>query len=189
MDFRKIMWAIRFQFYKVYLKKVGKIGYFGKPISIINPKKIYLGNRVRIYPGARLECHDNGSIVIEDNVSIGQNVHITSGKKELRIRSGTTITGNVCITNMEQNYSDIDKPILEQGFISKKTVIGKNCFIGFNAVIQAGTELKDHCVIGAHAVVRGNYDDYSVIAGIPAKVIKKYNLKTNNWERIKNEYK
>lgn len=188
MEFRKVIWGIRFLLYKFIFKKVGYIGYFGKPISILHPTGISIGNNVRIYPGARMECHDGGTIIIEDNVSIGQNVHITSGEKELIIKSGTTITGNVFITNMDHNYEDIYCSVLEQGYRSESTIIGENCFIGFSVGIQAGTKLGKHNVVGAHSLVRGNFKDYVVIAGTPAKVIKTFNCKTNRWEKKKNEY-
>lgn len=95
----------------------------------------------------------------------------------------TTISGNVFITNIDHEYQKIDKHIMEQPMICKKTVIGENCFIGFGAAIQAGTVLGKQCVVGTNAVVRGTYPDYSVIVGVPAKVVKRYNKETGKWER------
>ena len=43
--------------------------------------------------------------------------------------------------------------------------IGKNCFIGCNALILKGTELGDGCVVGAGAVVSGKFEDNCVIVG------------------------
>ena len=51
--------------------------------------------------------------------------------------------------------------------------IGKNCFIGCNSIILKGTVLGDGCVVGAGAVVAGKYGDNSVIAGNPARVVKR----------------
>lgn len=56
---------------------------------------------------------------------------------------------------------------------TKPIKIGKNCFIGCNALILKGTELGDGCVVGAGAVVSGKFEAGSVIAGNPAKVIRK----------------
>ena len=58
---------------------------------------------------------------------------------------------------------------------SKPVIIGKNCFIGCNSIILKGTVLGDGCVVGAGAVVCGKFDDNSVIAGNPARIIKKLN--------------
>lgn len=56
---------------------------------------------------------------------------------------------------------------------TREVVIGKNCFIGCNALILKGTVLGDNCVVGAGAVVSGKFEDNCVIAGNPARVIKR----------------
>lgn len=52
------------------------------------------------------------------------------------------------------------------------------------AAIMAGTVLGKQCVVGANAVVKGTYPDYSVIAGVPAKIIKRYNAQSGLWEKV-----
>jgi acetyltransferase-like isoleucine patch superfamily enzyme len=146
-------------------------------------KNIFIGNRVRIFPGCRMETHDNGEIIIEDDCSIAQNFHVTSGGSQLIIGKCTTISGNVFITNIDHDYQVVGKHIMEQDMIYKKTIIGENCFIGFGAVIQAGTVLGKQCIVGANAVVRGTFPDYSVIVGVPGKIVKQYNEETGIWER------
>ena len=56
---------------------------------------------------------------------------------------------------------------------SKEIFIGDNCFIGCNTIILKGTVLGDGCVVGAGAVVSGRFENNCVIAGNPAKVIRK----------------
>lgn len=68
--------------------------------------------------------------------------------------------------------------------IPKKTVIGDGCYIGYGAVILAGTTLGKQCIVGANSVVRGDFPDYSVLAGAPARIVKKYNRDKAIWERI-----
>ena len=180
----KYIWAIRAIYYKLRFKSIGKMSYVGKPLFLLGTKRIMLGNKVRIYPGARMEVHGNkGGITIEDNVSIGQNLHITSKDLDLVIGKNTTILGNVFITNIDHDYKQIDKHILDQEYLVKETIIGENCFIGYGAGIQAGTVLGNQCIVGANAVVRGNYPDYCVIAGVPARIIKQYNAKTMQWKK------
>lgn len=183
----KYVWAIRAVIYKLFFGKIGKMSYIGKPIYIHNPRGIYINKKVRIYPGLRAETHNNGKILIEDDVSIGQNFHITTSKSNLIIGKSTTISGNVFVTNIDHDYKEIDKHILKQDFIEKETKIGENCFIGYGAAIQAGTILGKQCIVGAHSVVRGKFPDYSVIVGVPAKIIKKYNRQTKVWETVKDE--
>lgn len=86
-----------------------------------------------------------------------------------------TISGNVFISNVDREYSEIGVPVLKQSLISRETIIGDNCFIGYGAMILPGTKLGRQCVVGANAVVKGEFEDYSVIVGVPGKVIKKIN--------------
>jgi acetyltransferase-like isoleucine patch superfamily enzyme len=180
----KIFWLLRAILYRLFFKKLSFPSYIGKPIFLMGVHNISLGTRVRIYPMSRIEVHGEGSeIIIEDNVGIGQNFHIISGGK-LIIGTGTTIAPNVFINNMDNEYQEIGVPILEQKKIVKETRIGKNCFIGYGAVIQAGTILGEQCIIGAGAVVKGEFEDFTVIAGNPARVIKKYDKDSKEWKRI-----
>ena len=174
----KIFWILRGLFYKLFLGKFGLPSYIGKPIFIGNFKRIFIGKKVRIMPNARIEVVDkNSSIVFEDNISIAQNLHIISGgNQELRICKNTTFSANVFITNVDHEYQDIDVHIMEQKHIISETKIGENCFIGYGAVIQAGTILGKQCIVGANAVVRGHFPDYCVMVGVPAKIVKKWCL-------------
>lgn len=181
----KYLWALRALLYKFIFKRIGFMSYIGPPLFLLGVNKVDIGNKVRIYPGLRIEVHgDGGNIIIGDNVSIGQHVHITASGQNLLIGKNTTILGNVFITNIDHDYKEIGKHIMEQDFLIQRTQIGENCFIGYGAAIQAGTILGKQCVIGANSVVRGVYPDYCVIVGAPAKVVKRFNKGTNQWERV-----
>lgn len=179
----KIFWIIRGLLYKPFFGAYGFPSYIGKPIFIGNFRRIFIGNKVRIYPGSRMEVLNNkSSIVFEDNLSIGQNLHIISGGK-LLIKENTTISANVFITNIDHEYQEINQHILDQPHAIKETIVGENCFIGYGVVVQAGTVLGKQCIVGSNSVVRGVFPDYSVIVGAPAKIIKRYNLQNNTWQK------
>ena len=183
----KIWWIVRGLLYKPFFGSYGLPSYIGKPIYIGNFKRIYIGKKVRIFPHVRIEVVDNKSLIVfEDNISIGQNFHITSGA-DLIICKNTTIAENVMITNIDHEYQEIDKHILEQPLITNETKIGENCFIGYGAVIQAGTILGKHCVVGANAVVRGTFPAYSVIVGVPARIVKRYDKVSKEWKKTDNK--
>lgn len=179
----KFFWAIRALILKPFFRNFGFPSYIGKPIYLSGIRRISIGSRTRIFPGARLEAHNNGMITIGDNVSIGENVHIISSKS-IVIEGGTLMAENIFIADSDHNYSDISKPVHEQDLSLKSTKIGKNCFIGVGSAILAGTKLGRNCVVGACSVVRGEFPDYSVIAGNPAKLIKTYNEKKKIWESV-----
>ena len=179
----KFFWIIRGVFYKPFFGRYGLPSYIGKPVFIGGFKRIFIGKRVRIFPGSRIEViNKEGEIVFENNISIGQNLHIISGGN-LIIKSKTTISSNVFITNVDHEYKQKDYHIMNQPLIIKETIIGENCFLGYGCVIQAGTILGKQCIVGANSVVRGDFPDYSVIVGAPAKIVKRYNLETKKWEK------
>lgn len=181
----KLFWALRALIYKPFFGKFGLPSYIGKPLYLKNTKQIFIGKRVRIYPNARLEVlGKTAKICIEDNVSIGQNLHIiASDATPLVIGRDTTLSANVFITNTEHSYHNVDTHIMEQQLVNKPTTIGKNCFLGYGVVIQAGTILGKQCIVGANSVVRGNFSDYCVIVGTPARVVKRYDAEQQQWRK------
>ena len=184
MVIRKLWWVIKSIRYKLIFNHFGSMSYIGSNIGVRNKGKIKIGNCVRIQPGLRIETVSKSSVIeIADNCSIGQNFHITSGGR-LTIGKNCTILGNVFITNIDHDYREIGVHILQQKHIITDTIIGDNCFIGFGAAIQAGTKLGKQCIVGANAVVRGEFPDYSVIVGVPGYVIKKYDQEKKEWIRV-----
>lgn len=180
--FSKVLWVVNAILLKIFFGRLLFPSYIGKPIFIFGARKIFIGRRVRIFPGMRAEVHGNGKLIVHDNVTIGQNLHITC-MSELHIHSGTIMSGDVMVTDIDHNYEDISKSVIDQGFSCKRTKIGENCFIGIGVRLQAGTVLGRGCVVGANSVVRGEFPDYSVIVGAPGRIVKRYNRDLGVWER------
>lgn len=179
----RIFWVLKTLIYVPFLGKFGFPSYIANPIYLKRLNRIFVGKKVRILPHSRIEVTSKkASITFEDNISIGQNFHITAGGN-LLIKKNTLITENVMITDIDHNYQDINIHVLDQEFIISKTEIGENCYIGFGAVIQAGTVLGKQCVVGANSVVKGSFPDYSVIVGAPGRIVKRYNVKSDKWEK------
>lgn len=169
----KYVWALRALIYKPFFKHIGSMTYMGKPCFIEGRKRISVGNRTRIFPGIRMEAIGIGEITIGDNCAIEQNVHIISQGNKLTIGDNTTISANVFISNVDHEYEDINKSVMDQPLIQKKTEIGEGGFIGYGASILPGAVLGKHCIVGSNAVVKGVFPDNSVIAGVPARIIKR----------------
>lgn len=60
------------------------------------------------------------------------------------------------------------------------TYIGRNCFIGANAIIMPGVRIGDECIIGSGAVVTRDVPGHSMVAGNPAQVIRS-GIRTTTW--------
>ena len=176
-------------FRKPRLKKCGGKTLICKPIKM-SYNKISIGDYVYIWPNCRIEAvttyegiNYSPQIHIGNYVSIQQNLHLTCAES-IKIGNYTAIAANVTITDINHQYQNIHIPPEKQPLDVSPVEIGESCKIYNNAVILPGTTIGRHCVIGANSVVNGIFDDYCVIAGIPAKIIKKYNFELTRWERI-----
>ena len=144
-------------------------------------KSSFLSNLVGLYNRTIIVTRNAGAYVhIGNHVGIsGATIYARTG---ITIGDNTAIGGNVKILDNDFHPIDYEErnKLLEdpQGGNSemipaKPIMIGKNCFIGCNAIILKGTVLGDGCVVGAGAVVAGVFEPDSVIVGNPARVIRK----------------
>ena len=122
-------------------------------------------------------------VIIGDRCLIGRGSAIVG---HYRIDIGDDVfTGmNVYITDQNHGYEDPDTPIGIQDPQDDPVVIGNGSWIGSGAVVLPGARIGRHCVVAANSVVRGTFPSHSVIAGVPAKVVRAYD--GTKWERPKN---
>jgi acetyltransferase-like isoleucine patch superfamily enzyme len=74
---------------------------------------------------------------------------------------------------------------MDQGIDNIKPVaIGRNSWLGQNAVVLPGVTIGEHCVIGANSVVNRSIPDFSIAVGTPARVVKTFNRQTKRWEKF-----
>lgn len=167
---------------------------FAGKVCVVSPilidyKSIRFGNRVFIRNFSRIEgittyqnMKFNPVIVIEDNVSIEQNLHLTCANSII-IKKNTSIAANVTITDINHPYTDINVSVENQPIEVQHVEIGEDCKIYNNVVILPGVVMGKHCVVGANSVVGINIPDYSIVAGAPAKIIKRFNFESQLWEK------
>lgn len=137
-------------------------------------KSSFLSNLVGLYSRTIIVTRVEGA-----SISIGNNVGISGAtiyaRKGITIGDNSNIGGNTKI--LDNDFHPIDPQARIEDDKTKigtaSIYIGKNCFIGCNALILKGTHIGDNCVVGAGAVVSGRFEDNCVIAGNPAKVIRK----------------
>ena len=116
-------------------------------------------------------CINNavGDVTIGDYTRIG--IHCTV-IGPVCIGDHVNLAQGITVTALNHNYADSSRKIDEQGISTKPVVIGDDVWIGANAVILPGVTIGRHVVVAAGAVVTKDIPDYSLVAGIPAKVIK-----------------
>ena len=117
-------------------------------------------------------CINNavGDITIGDYTRIGLHCTVIG---PVCIGNHVNLAQGITVTALNHNFEDTTKRIDEQGVSTHPVVIGDDVWIGANAVILPGVTIGSHCVVAAGAVVTKDVPANSVVAGVPAKVIKK----------------
>ena len=122
-----------------------------------------------------------GSVIIGDRTKIGLSNTIIG---PVSIGNDIRLAQNITLSGLNHNYTDVDLPIHVQGVSTAPIVIEDETWIGANVVILAGITIGKHCIVAAGSVVTKNVPSYSVAVGNPARVVKKYNPETKNWEKV-----
>lgn len=116
-------------------------------------------------------CINNavGDVTIGDHTRIG--IHCTV-IGPVCIGHHVNLAQGITVTALNHNFSDASKHIDEQGISTRPVVIGNDVWIGANAVILPGVTIGSHCVVAAGAVVTKDVPSNTMVAGVPAKIIK-----------------
>lgn len=116
-------------------------------------------------------CINNavGDVIIGDHTRIGLHNTVIG---PVTIGSHVNLAQGITITALNHNFEDKEKFIDEQGINTTPVTIGNDIWIGANAVVLPGVTIGDHSVIAAGAVVTKNIPSHSLVAGVPAKIIK-----------------
>ena len=116
-------------------------------------------------------CINNavGDVVIGDHTRIGLHNTIIG---PVSIGSHVNFAQGITVTALNHNFEETNKRIDEQGVSTHQVVIGDDIWIGTNAVVLSGVTIGNHCVVAAGAVVTKDVPPHSLVAGVPAKIIK-----------------
>lgn len=161
-------WFIRL-FAPLYQHR-GKHAVIHRSVRMDTPpyRKFYLGNYSVVESFA---CINNavGDVIIGDHTRIGLHNTIIG---PVTIGSHVNLAQGITITALNHNFSDAEKRIDEQGVNTTPVVIEDDIWIGANAVILPGVTIGQHSVVAAGAIVTKDVPPHSLVAGVPAKVIK-----------------
>ena len=134
----------------------GKNVTLGRRLRMSGSKNIYIGNNVSIGEDARFMC-TRAKIIMGDNIMFGPGVTcITGGHR-------TDMIGRymISVTNDEKRPED-DRDVIFEG----------DNWVGANVTILRGVTIGEGAVVAAGAVVTKDVPPYSIVGGVPAKVIK-----------------
>jgi acetyltransferase-like isoleucine patch superfamily enzyme len=136
---------------------------------------------VGMAPGQALPAGATSPVLrIGDRCMIGRGSHVVAHHSV--VIGDDVITGPGCyITDQNHVYADPDVPIGQQWPTADPVEIGAGSWLGAAAIVLPGTRLGRNTVVAAGAVVRGDFPDHAVLAGIPAKVVRRYDPATG-WQ-------
>ncbi len=125
----------------------------------VPPRALVIGDRCVIGMRSGIVAHE--SIEIGDDVWFGQEVYVTDAN---------------------HGYTDPNTPIGRQLGPHDPVRIGAGSWLGHGAVVLPGSTIGRNVVVAAGSVVRGDIPDHSVVAGVPAKVVRRY-VPDLGWQR------
>ncbi len=185
------MYKIFIYFSKIYtflikysFQSFGKESIIKPFLNFSNPKYINIGNKVNIGSNCRITVSTefNGiktKTITKTKIKIGNNVDIGSGSfisanNDIQIGNHVIMAPSVFITDHDHGFLNINKNIHKQPLTENgHTKICDNVFLGIKCSVLKNVTIGNHSVVGANSVVTKDVPPYSIVAGNPAKIIKK----------------
>jgi acetyltransferase-like isoleucine patch superfamily enzyme len=149
----------------------------GEVLEALDEGRLTIGEGTLLEPGCWLTLAPEARIAIGAGCFLNRNTMLAA-QERIEIGDHTMLANGCFVGDAEHRYDDPDTPVTWQGFSSKGPVrIGANCWFGVNCAVTGGTEIGDRCVVGANSVVTGDVPAGTIVAGAPARVIRKVEWK------------
>jgi acetyltransferase-like isoleucine patch superfamily enzyme len=120
-------------------------------------------------------------LVIGNGTQIGDYCHITCATR-LEVGENVLMGQGVLIADSNHRFDDVGRPVMSQGLVARPISVGEGSWLGNHAVV-VGCSIGRNCVVGANAVVTRDVPDCCVVAGAPARIIKRYDEAARAWVR------
>ena len=160
-------------YFKGKFKKCGSPLILGTGIEITGFENIELGNDTSISKNSSIYAHD-GKVMIGNNLGMNTNACIGAADGgSIIIGNDVMIAQNVVIRASDHEFSNPDIAMCRQGHTGGQIIIGNDCWIAANAIITRNVTIGDHSIISAGAVVTSDVEPYSIVGGVPARLIRK----------------
>jgi galactoside O-acetyltransferase len=159
------------------LAKQGRGISIARDAEIINPERLRLGSEVIVQSRVLLHCgglewsRGHGEICIGARTYIGHSC-VLYGAGGIEVGNDVLLGPNVVITSQGHSFSDGRVPISKQPLVLARIVIEDNVWVGASATITPGVRIGRGSVIAAGALVCKDVPPGSLVAGVPAKILR-----------------
>jgi len=145
-------------------------------INALCKEGVSIGNNVSIHRNTIIECTGvlrelGEGLKIGNNVGIAQNCFIQVRGKVV-IGSNIMFGPNVSIFSENHEFSSTDLLMIEQGTTRKGVIIEDDVWLGTRSIILDGIKIGKGSIVAAGSIVNKDVPPYSIVGGVPAKVIK-----------------
>lgn len=159
-----------------------------RPIqSLVNPGGISIGAFVSIGAGAVIEAlvPDRGvTVTIHDGAYVGHGLRLTA-VGEVVIGEEAMLADGCYVSDTNHIYEDVSEPIKRQGLRDGRRVeIGRGAWLGIGAVVCGNVRIGENAVVGARTVVTSDVPAFCVVAGNPARIVRRWD--GDRWEWLAN---
>lgn len=152
------------------------------PGAVVNEAWISIGEATLIGPQVSLSAGLPGEpldpaappiVVIGDRCNIGRGSSV-NGRLHIVVEDDVTTGPDVYITDHNHRYDDLELPIARQWVNEAPVRIGAGSWLATGVVVLPGADIGRHVTVAANSVVRGTIPDHCVIAGVPAKIVRRH---------------
>tara|TARA_R110001599_G_scaffold102667_1_gene261631 strand:+ start:249 stop:767 length:519 start_codon:yes stop_codon:yes gene_type:complete len=154
-----------------HLKKLGSETVLEEGVLLFHPENISIYDNVYIGHNTILKGYYKNELIIGEGTWIGQQCFFHSAGG-IKIGKNVGIGPGVKILTSYHKDTDTTIPILHEELEFKPVIIEDDSDLGVNSVIMPGVTIKKGTQVGAGAVVTKDFPEYSIIAGVPAKLIR-----------------
>jgi acetyltransferase-like isoleucine patch superfamily enzyme len=176
--------------YRMLLRRMGSKAFVSPFIQAVGLDYVSLGDHSRISRNTRLlALKAYGAQSFDPRINIGDNVSIGFGCtlsciNLIEIGNDVTIGDNVYIADSHHEYRDIILGVLQQPLLPGEISIGQGAWVGYGAFVAGNVSLGEHSVVGANSVVTSSVPAYTVVAGAPARPLKRFSHELGQWVKV-----
>lgn len=154
-------------------KNIGTNVIFERGVMIFHPENIEIGSNVYIGHNTMLKGYYNNTMKIGDNTWIGQGCFFHSAGG-ITIGKAVGVGPMVKILTTQHKYlDDPDTPVMSRDLNFEQVVLEDGCDIGIGSTILPGILIGEGAIVGAGSVVTKDVKAYTIVAGNPARLLRK----------------